>query len=128
MRFIKELNGSFETNENETGYDMKKFKSTVRKMKNELTKEFGDVIENVKLSAGFFHMSGFFTRKRDNQVMYISIGDVRHGFAGTMLIRTAKDYKDYTGGSNNFIALEEYGNNGWGMTIPFEKRFIDFIK
>jgi len=128
MRFIKELNGSFETNENETGYDMKKFKSTVRKMKNELTKEFGDVIENVKLSAGFFHMSGFFTRKRDNQVMYISIGDVRHGFAGTMLIRTAKDYKDYTGGSNNFMALEQSEDDGWGMTIPFEKRFIDFIK
>ena len=66
MRFIKELNGSFETNENEAGYDMKKLKSVVRKMSNEFKKEFGDVIENVKLSAGFFYMSGFFTRKRDN--------------------------------------------------------------
>ena len=51
-----------------------------------------------------FDMSGFFTSKT-GQIYYFSIGDLRWS-KSQMLIRTAKDYKDYTGGSNGFASLK----------------------
>ena len=50
-----------------------------------------------------FDMSGFF--RKENQAYYFSIGDLR-GFKDDMLIRTAKDFKDYTGGTNQSILLK----------------------
>jgi|GEM_PF-2080612 len=52
-----------------------------------------------------FDISGFFKLK-DGEIYYFSIGDLRWD-KGVMLIRTAENYKDYTGGSNNFIAVNE---------------------
>lgn len=49
-----------------------------------------------------FGASGFFTL--GNQVWYFSLGDVR--WDKSFLIRTAKDYKDYTGGSNSFLPID----------------------
>jgi len=49
-----------------------------------------------------FDMSGFFTL--DNTIWYFSIGDLR-GFKDSMLIRTAKHYKDYSGGMNQYVPL-----------------------
>jgi len=50
-----------------------------------------------------FDMSGFFTL--GNTIWYFSISDLR-GFKDTMLIRTAKHYKDYTGGMNQYVSLK----------------------
>ena len=64
--------------------------------------------ENIKISNGYYYFSGFATK--NNKVIYFSISDVRHfpptGGGADLLIRTAKDYKDYTGGSNNFTGLD----------------------
>jgi hypothetical protein len=49
-----------------------------------------------------FDMSGFFTL--GNTIWYFSISDLR-GFKDTMLIRTAKHYQDYTGGTNQYLPL-----------------------
>lgn len=49
-----------------------------------------------------FDMSGFYTLM--GQIFYFSVGDLR-GFKDTMLIRTAKSYKDYTGGPNQYASL-----------------------
>jgi hypothetical protein len=49
-----------------------------------------------------FDMSGFF--KYWNQWIYFSIGDLRWS-KDSMLIRTAKHEKDYTGGTNCWITL-----------------------
>lgn len=49
-----------------------------------------------------FDMSGFFTI--NGQAWYFLINDLR-GFEENMLIRTAKNYKDYTGGINQYISL-----------------------
>ena len=50
-----------------------------------------------------FDISGFF--KYREQVYYFSISDLRWS-KDSMLIRTAKDFKDYSGGSNDFISLD----------------------
>ena len=63
---------------------------------------------DIKFSNGHYYFSGFATK--NNKVIYFSISDVRHfpptGGGADLLIRTAKDYKDYTGGSNNFSSLD----------------------
>lgn len=49
-----------------------------------------------------FDMSGFFTV--NGQIWYFSISDLRWS-KDSMLIRTAKSYKDYTGGVNQYVPL-----------------------
>lgn len=63
---------------------------------------------DIKFSNGHYYFSGFATK--NNKAIYFSISDVRHfpptGGGADLLIRTAKDYKDYTGGSNNYSSLK----------------------
>ena len=61
---------------------------------------------DIKYSNGYYYFSGF--APKNNKTIYFSIPDVRYGWASdglNLLIRTAKDYKDYTGGSNNYSSL-----------------------
>ena len=62
---------------------------------------------DIKFSNGYYYFSGFATK--NNKAIYFSISDVRHfpptGGDADLLIRTAKDYKDYTGGGNNYAEL-----------------------
>lgn len=51
-----------------------------------------------------FDMSGFFKDGSKDQIWYFSISDLR-GFKDQMLIRTADHYKDFTGGRNQYIPL-----------------------
>lgn len=51
-----------------------------------------------------FDMSGFFTTSKV-VIYYFSISDLRWS-KGDMLIRTAEHYKDYTGGTNQSISLD----------------------
>ena len=76
----------------------------------EFKKEFSREILSVdgrkpKFSVGHFYISGFFTK--DKQVYYFSISDVRYFGVSRLLIRTAKEYNDFTGGSNNEITMEK---------------------
>ena len=63
---------------------------------------------DIKFSNGHYYFSGFATK--NNKAIYFSISDVRHfppiGGGADLLIRTAKNYKDYTGGSNNYSSLK----------------------
>ena len=66
---------------------------------------------DIEFSKGHFYLSGFF--RVGEQLMYFSISDVRHGFGFNrndqpeMLIRTVQHNKDYSGGSNNYVVIEE---------------------
>lgn len=74
-----------------------------------------DFIEGVKKQVGnefklygfggsHFYVSGFLKNKKTGKIVYISVSDVRffpNGWYEDVLIRTAKDEKDYTGGRNN---------------------------
>ncbi len=75
-----------------------KQKSTVKKA----LKNAG--FEDIKISNGHYYFSGFATK--NEKVIYFSISDVRHGFDGKVLIRTAKDYRDFSGGGNNYARLD----------------------
>ena len=55
---------------------------------------------------GYFYLSGFF-RTDDDRLYYWSIDDVRDGNLDRILIRTAENEKDYTGGSNRWIRIGE---------------------
>ena len=57
-----------------------------------------------------FDISGFF-ELNDNRIYYFSLSDLRWS-KEKILIRTVKDFKDYSGGSNGFIKLDsDFVNN-----------------
>jgi hypothetical protein len=64
-------------------------------------------IKRIELTRNHFEMFGFF-ETNSGAIYFISTGDLRW-FAKThgMLIRTAKDFKDYTGEGNNAIMFDE---------------------
>jgi hypothetical protein len=86
------------------------FKSFASAFKRELTKELKSIgATNIKFSVGHFYVSGFFTSET-GQVYYFSLSDVR-GCPNQLMYRTAKDYKDYTGGINQWVNIENGMSN-----------------
>ena len=65
----------------------------------------------VNWSRGHFYVSGFI--KQGDRFVYFSTSDVRHfplHWWSQVLIRTAKNDKDYTGGPNCYCPLERFGS------------------
>ena len=60
--------------------------------------------ESIKISNGYYYFSGF--AFKGGNIIYFSIPDVRHNNDDKLMIRTAKDYRDFTGGSNNFCQMD----------------------
>ncbi len=95
--------------------------------KRSFTRELKSVgATKIELSKGHFYISGFFTV--ESQAYYFSIDDVRGCFYRDypkMLVRTAKDYKDFTGGANNYFKIEpgmsKIMANRWGFTYSNPK-------
>jgi len=77
-------------------------------------KSHDDITEVVIGKPNHFDMSGFF--RRGEQWWYFSISDLRWS-KESMLIRTAKDTKDWTGGMNQFASLEGVGQ----FTADFDR-------
>lgn len=83
------------------------FAQFYRTFKNEFTKELKSIgATAIVFSRGHFYISGFFTV--DGQAWYFSISDVRGSEyrMPQLMYRTAKHYKDYTGGSNQWVDIE----------------------
>lgn len=100
MKKIREaLKQEFESSSGLT----EQFASFYRLFKGEFTRALKENLEvkEIHISRGHFYISGFF-QLVDGKIWYFSLGDVRWG-DGKLLIRTAKSFQDYTGGSNNFI-------------------------
>ena len=88
-----------------------------RLFKKEFKKLLNSYCKEILISKpNHFDISGFF-KLNDDKIYYFSISDLRWS-KDTMLIRTAKDFKDYTGGSNNFIKLD----NG------FKENLLNFLR
>jgi len=104
----KWLNVEFESSSSKTLQFIafaKDFKSYIK----ELTKKNFDL---VGWSVGHFIISGFLQDKGTGKFVYFSLPDVRfdrNGWAEKVLVRTAKDAKDFSGGSNWFCKLEDVG-------------------
>lgn len=76
--------------------------------------------ELVEFNPMHFEYSAFL--KKDNKFIYVSVGDVRYSknWYDCVLYRSAKNEKDYSGGSNNYCSYNELGekmlkmfNRGW---------------
>ena len=97
------------------------FKELARAFKSVLAKELQSVGATLEAySVNHFDMSGFF--KKGEQLYYFSFGDVRgmefvlrRGDKVRMMYRTAKHLKDWTGGSNQWVNVEE--GMGQKMTL-----------
>lgn len=86
-----------------TSQDFKTFAREFKSMMNEQVAKVGGT--NYQQNTGHYYVSGFFTV--EEQPYYISISDVRYEDVDSILIRTAKDYRDFTGGRNNFRPIED---------------------
>jgi len=87
----------------------KEFKAFVRDFRKFIKANLPINSELISLDKGHFYLSGFI--KRDNKFVYFSCSDVRgsnNEWYNSLLIRTAKHEKDFTGGSNNFIKLNNF--------------------
>lgn len=83
--------------------DFKKFFHKERKRITKILLNKG--CTDIKIEYGFYYFSGFFTSP-SGQVYYFSCSDVRHFPYTQLLIRTAKNYKDYTGGANQYCRVD----------------------
>lgn len=83
------------------------FKTFFDTFKKELTTTLkANGCTGIEVNRGHFYASGFFTTA-ENKIYYFSLSDVRGSFDGEMLYRTAKDYKDFTGGINQYVKLDK---------------------
>lgn len=71
---------------------------------------------NIEMHKCYYYNYGFFDK--DGQTWYYSSGDLRYNFH-PILVRTAKDRKDYTGGINQ-----------WGFEKDLERLgyYVDKVK
>lgn len=83
------------------------FAQFYRTFKSEFTKELKSVgATDIVFSRGHFYVSGFCTI--NGQIWYFSLSDVRGSeyYLPNLMYRTAKHYKDFTGGSNQWAKIE----------------------
>lgn len=101
---LKLLRQGFESSSTSTP----QFNTFFSTFKKEFTAELKKVnATEIQFSKGHFYISGFF--KVNEQMYYFSLSDVRGSEFQreiSMLYRTAKNNKDYTGGSNNWVNIE----------------------
>jgi len=75
-----------------------------RQFKKLLNENF-DVVKIDIAKANHFDQYGFFELK-NGHIFYFSIGDLR--WNKSLLIRTAENFEDYTGGSNDYCNSEDF--------------------
>ena len=93
------LNCEFESSSGRT----EQYSKAHRIFKKEFTAILKPICKEILISKpNPFDITGFF-KLNDDRIYWFSIGDLR--WDKVFLIRTAKDFKDYTGGSNNFLSL-----------------------
>lgn len=116
QKFLREYrNHEFESSTETT----KEFKSFSTKFKNVIKAILEDTNPNFVLDSynvGHFYVSGFIQNKENGKLVYFSLSDVRGGcfcnhLLSNVLVRTAQHNKDFSGGSNNYTSLEEFGLN-----------------
>lgn len=100
-------------------FDVDKYLKSFRKEFKDILEPYIKDITKIKIPVmKIYGFSGFFTTNND-KIYYFSLIDLRNSLNEypKLLIRTAKDYKDFTGGHNNFIDIDE----------NFKDRLLGFI-
>ncbi len=89
------------------------FVNFVKDFKKAVISQLPEGYKLVSFSRGHFYVSGFIQNSAGKYV-YFSIRDVRffkNAWCTNILIRTAKNDKDFTGGANCFCDLINFGAN-----------------
>ena len=76
-------------------------------------------LELVNFSSGHFYCSGFLKNILTGRFSYFSISDVRYfqdSWVDDVLLRTANNEKDYTGGNNRSINVQNIGREALEIT------------
>lgn len=95
------------------------FNTWARVFKSQFRMELNKIgATDFELSKGHFYVSGFF--RVGEQLVYFSISDVRHGFQANMLVRTAEHNKDFSGGMNQYVDIQD------GMSREIAEKF-DYV-
>ncbi len=100
------LNYSFESSSGLT----QEFADFASAFKKYITKQTAKDFTLEAWSRGHFEVAGFLQHKKTKKHIYFSTSDVRYfpnEWYNHVLIRTAKDTKDYTGGINNYCQLPD---------------------
>lgn len=60
---------------------------------------------------GYFYVSGFVSNNKNGRYAYFNVGDVRatSTWSRNILVREARKVKDYTGGINHIVSLDNIG-------------------
>ena len=77
---------------------------------------------NIKINRNYNYRSGFM--EKDGQTYYFSTGDLRwnrQNNSAFILVRTAKNRQDYTGGTNTYFVVEKLEQMGYRINVPFAK-------
>jgi len=107
MNTIRRLIQNWNTSGTNSNHDPE-FVSFKRKFKSALVNELksrGVDPKTIQFNYGHYYISGFFTTP-SGQIYYFSISDVRHFFDIQLLYRTAQHYKDWRGGCNQYVEIE----------------------
>lgn len=103
---IKLLNNGFESSITNTT----EFKSFRKKFRYAFIKELMGYynVKEIEFNYGHLYISGFFSLD-NGKIFYFSISDVRWNdpMKNKLLIRTAKSFKDFRGGCNNYVDIKE---------------------
>jgi hypothetical protein len=106
MALSQFLNREFQSSTTQTD----EFKEFARNYKKALKGHLPKGTKIVSYNRGHFCISGFVSD--GEKFVYFSCADVRffpNAWAKNILVRTAKDTKDFTGGINHYTTLEEFG-------------------
>ena len=103
MKKVLELiESGFETTQTESGIDKMKLQRVARLLNNMLRKKGAT---SSKLKVNHVDISGFV--QFGDKFIYVSLSNIGWSLCHTVLVRTAKDNKDYSGGANNWIRLDD---------------------
>jgi hypothetical protein len=97
------------------------FKAFCRTFRSELRKLLKPHAKEIKFNIGHFYISGFI-QLNDDRIFYFNTGDLRFSTHHSLMLRTAEDFKDYTGGFNQFV---EYQN--WNDTTMFQFKILSIL-
>lgn len=101
MKFINLLDKEFMS----TSYETDEFREFVSAFQSDIKKILKPYMKKIEFHKGHFDVSCM-VQLLNNQIWYLSLGDIRWD-KGTMLVRTAEHFKDWTGGSNGFVTVDK---------------------
>lgn len=102
----------------QTGQDYLNFQKDARTDLRKMVKEEG--LKLYSFNKNHYCFSCVISDEEEKKFIYVSQSDVRPNLTNSILIRTMKGPKDWTGGHNNFCKWEEVGK--------YAKNLMRFIK